>query len=273
MLKLLACLFMLIDHIGYYFYPFLPDWLASLMRLVGRLAFPMFAWGVALGYTRTRNPVVYFFRMAFFAAVSEALIRISHQAAGLYWPGTNVMVTFALAIAMISGFRLAVYAFFDVVGHLKPIAPDGHTGNQGDFGVRLNPRGISLNPYLGIPLGLLMMLAAAFAALALKPDYGLYGLLAVTGFFALREFSPDADRLKRSMQFFIVLNALFLIIRVFSEQMPLDWAILQTFSIAALPLCNRYEKGKKPGSLTKYVFYLFYPGHLVLFALIRAILG
>ena len=51
MLKLLACLFMLLDHIGYYFCR-RPAWTAVfVLRSIGRLAFPIFAWSVARGFT------------------------------------------------------------------------------------------------------------------------------------------------------------------------------------------------------------------------------
>ena len=272
MLKLLACLFMLIDHIGYYFYPLMPDWLSALMRLAGRLAFPMFAWGIALGYTRTRNPVVYFFRMAVFAFISEIVIRVSHQAAGISWSGTNVLVTFALSIVMISGYRLAMHSFFDVIGSLRPVSSGGDALSNSRYDVKLSLRGITLDPRAGLPAGLLMILMAAFASQILKPDYGLYGLLTITLFYMARDLFDETEHLKKSLQFFILLNAVFLIIRITGEAMPVDWAIVQTFSIVALPLCEQYQHGRKPGRLVKYFFYLFYPGHLALLALLSSYL-
>ena len=44
LIRLLACLFMLVDHAGKMLFPDIPE-----MRLIGRLAFPMFAYGVAVG--------------------------------------------------------------------------------------------------------------------------------------------------------------------------------------------------------------------------------
>ena len=49
-LKILACFFMLVDHIGYCLFPNV-----SLLRTVGRLAFPIFAFQIALGYKKTRS--------------------------------------------------------------------------------------------------------------------------------------------------------------------------------------------------------------------------
>lgn len=50
MLRLLAMLTMLIDHIGVIFFP--DD---IILRIVGRLAFPLFAWGIARGYRYTSS--------------------------------------------------------------------------------------------------------------------------------------------------------------------------------------------------------------------------
>ncbi|MGB9842063.1 MAG: TraX family protein [Candidatus Bathyarchaeales archaeon] len=50
LLKLIAIAAMAIDHIGDIFYP---DWL--MLHIIGRLAFPLFAYLVALGIESTKN--------------------------------------------------------------------------------------------------------------------------------------------------------------------------------------------------------------------------
>ena len=59
-LKCLAALFMLVDHIGMVFPTMLtelglPTWADGLPRLIGRLAFPIFAYFVAEGCRRTAS--------------------------------------------------------------------------------------------------------------------------------------------------------------------------------------------------------------------------
>ena len=49
-IKLLAVLFMFIDHIGVAFFPGVYE-----LRLLGRIAFPLFAWGMVTGAVYTRN--------------------------------------------------------------------------------------------------------------------------------------------------------------------------------------------------------------------------
>ncbi len=67
-LKLFAVLFMLIDHIAYYMInPELPVY--SIMRIVGRLAAPIFWFCFVKGYNRTRNKTKYKIRLICSAAI------------------------------------------------------------------------------------------------------------------------------------------------------------------------------------------------------------
>ena len=43
------------------------------MRLIGRLAFPMFAYGVAVGAVYTRNPIRYLSRIVLLMLISQPL--------------------------------------------------------------------------------------------------------------------------------------------------------------------------------------------------------
>ena len=62
-LKYLACLFMLIDHIGLLLFPQI-----VVLRDIGRLAFPLFAFMLANGYRHTSNYWHYLLRLSLFAA-------------------------------------------------------------------------------------------------------------------------------------------------------------------------------------------------------------
>ena len=73
-IKLIACITMLIDHVGFVFdeqlaaiHPSLP----LIFRIIGRLAFPLFAFGIAEGATRTSSPVKYLVRMFIFMLIAQ----------------------------------------------------------------------------------------------------------------------------------------------------------------------------------------------------------
>ncbi len=92
-LKIIAIIAMLIDHLGAVFFPELV-WL----RLIGRVAFPIFAFLIVEGYIHTRDLKKYITRLFIFALISEVpfdyaftgkLFEIGHQ---------NVMFTFVLGL-------------------------------------------------------------------------------------------------------------------------------------------------------------------------------
>lgn len=67
-LKLIAITTMIIDHVGWVLFPNL-----IILRLIGRLSFPIFAYGIARGYIYTTNVKKYFIRLTIFAVVSQPI--------------------------------------------------------------------------------------------------------------------------------------------------------------------------------------------------------
>ena len=88
-LKLIACLTMLVDHIGYLFVPGLK------LRAIGRLAFPIFCFLMAEGAHYTRNPKKYALRLAVSAVVSEFAFDFAFYG-GFTWRVQSVMITLLL---------------------------------------------------------------------------------------------------------------------------------------------------------------------------------
>lgn len=66
MIKIAAALLMLIDHVGMVFFK---EYL--ILRIIGRLAMPLFAYSVAAGFDRTRSFKRYLIRMGVFAVASQ----------------------------------------------------------------------------------------------------------------------------------------------------------------------------------------------------------
>ena len=65
-LKLIAVITMLIDHLGYIIFDKF-----SFMNYIGRLSFPIFAFLITEGYIHTSNLKKYFFRLLIFAILSQ----------------------------------------------------------------------------------------------------------------------------------------------------------------------------------------------------------
>ena len=66
MIQLAAMIFMVIDHVGIVFFP---DVL--ILRAVGRLCFPLYAYLLAMGFHHTRSAVAYGLRLLLLASLSQ----------------------------------------------------------------------------------------------------------------------------------------------------------------------------------------------------------
>lgn len=72
LIKLLAILFMIVDHVGVVFFPSL-----RILRYIGRLAFPLFAWGMVVGICKSRNLYRYALRLLLMGILSQPLYMLA----------------------------------------------------------------------------------------------------------------------------------------------------------------------------------------------------
>lgn len=99
-LKILACVTMLLDHIGAVFMPSIVNYnLYYALRIVGRLAFPIYCFLLAEGVAHTKNPVKYGLRL--FVGILLAEIPFDLALFGRFtWDHQSVMVTLFLGFGM-----------------------------------------------------------------------------------------------------------------------------------------------------------------------------
>ena len=97
-LRILACLFMLLDHIGYSLGGSHPLYLP--LRCIGRLAFPIFVFLVVNGFRHTSNRPRYALRLALFAVISQVPFAL-FCGQKTYFSNGNVFVT--LLICLLAG--------------------------------------------------------------------------------------------------------------------------------------------------------------------------
>ena len=93
-LKLIAIITMTIDHIGVVFgTPFY-----NLLRAVGRLSFPIFAFLLTEGYVHTKSFSKYFLRLLVLALISEVIYDYVFFGSFIYRGANNIFFTLALGL-------------------------------------------------------------------------------------------------------------------------------------------------------------------------------
>ena len=107
-LKIIACICMVIDHIGAVFYPmFLSVEAYTIMRAIGRVAMPIFAFLIAEGCRYTKDKKKYFLIIFLLGIVCDIAYYVAMQQLYLC-----ILTTFSLSI-------LIIYAFDGITKSLK----------------------------------------------------------------------------------------------------------------------------------------------------------
>ena len=221
LLKLLAMVSMVFDHVGDMFFPE-QTW----MRMIGRLAMPIFSFCIAEGYAHTRDKNKYMLRMGLFAIVSELPFDLAFSR-GLDWGHQNIMLSFLISI-------LALRSFDWLLGEANPETGKFQAGRAA--------------------LGVLAVLGMAGLALLLKADYTLFAVIAVFLFYVLRHRHPVL-RSAVGVGFLALTRTV-------------GYYCATGLSLIPLLLYN----GKKGRGL-KWLFYVFYPGHLLLIWLVKTLIA
>lgn len=94
-LKVIALAFMFADHSGKMLFGNMTE-----LRLLGRIAFPLYAWCLVVGFHYTRSVPKYLLRVALVGVVSQPLYNI---ALGHTWSQPNVLLTLVLALCALWG--------------------------------------------------------------------------------------------------------------------------------------------------------------------------
>ncbi|WP_166242240.1 TraX family protein [Paenibacillus turpanensis] len=94
MLQWIAIVTMLIDHIGYVWFPEEP-----LYRIIGRMAFPIYAFYVTVGMSRTRSLNQYMLRLGILALLSQLPYALLFGERSINVIGTFFVSVFALSRA------------------------------------------------------------------------------------------------------------------------------------------------------------------------------
>ncbi len=221
-LKLIACLSMLIDHIGYVFFPEV-----RLLRIIGRVAMPLFAFFIGEGCIHTRDRKKYFLRLFILALICQVVYItesiITGSGNGLY---LNILFTFSCSVALCSAFLR--------------MKKDNSLKNRIIF-IASVAAFFALDYLLGY--------ASSETKKSICLDYGIEGI--ILPLFAVM----FEDKRKKLIAFTLGLAFV-------AERLYGFGALFLAAMIPALLLCFYNGEGGKRNM--KYFFYLFYPLHLAM---------
>lgn len=227
-LHIFAFITMFIDHLGYnifYQYP--------IFRVIGRLAFPIFAFFIAEGLNKTKNIKKYVLRMFFLCIVSEIPYNFFLRGKVMLFQYNNVMWTYLISVLGIL-----------LINKYRSIDKSQARNNLMFF----------------VVTAICFVIGNIF-----NVDYDGFGCLIVFIFY----FIDSKEKYGKILQF--SLFALIVSIgftnfthNIFGLTIPIEY-----FALFSFPLIWKYngEQGLR-NKVTKIFFYGFYPVHLLILGLV-----
>ena len=229
LLKILAIIFMLLDHMWATIIPG-NQWMTN----VGRLAFPIFAFLIVEGFTHTSDLNKYIKRLFIFALISEIPFNLIYTGSWIFPFHQNVMFTLLLGLLCISE--------MDKVKNNKEIKS-------------------RIKSIFKLVLYLLISIIGFV-------DYGITGVLTIIVFYIFKDFKYVwlGQLISLIFLYIVFFKGQSIVINIFDFEYFLPLQSIGILSLIPIWLYNG-KKGKK-NKLIQYIFYCFYPVHMLAIYLI-----
>ena len=239
-LKLIAIVTMFIDHLGVMFFPEM-----NILRIIGRISFPIFAFMIASGYKHTSSKKHYVKRLAIFAVISYLPYVYFNTQLKPNFLYINVLFLFLFSIGALYIYDLAK--------------------EKNNFVLK-----IILGVYIFLPI--VYELAVPHSMFS----YSTYGVLMVLLFYV---FEKPLSVFLAYLALSVFQNTVLIPISYYSIIDDYQDLIIllfrgnpQQISIIALPFIQILSQFEFKSSINKYAAYIFYPLHMTIFIIIKMIL-
>ena len=197
------------------------------MRIIGRMAFPIYCFLIVEGFLHTRSVGKYALRLLAFAFISEIPFDMAIADTWLSWNYSNVFFTLFLGLVLIWG-----------ISYVEKFYEFWEEKQWDDF----------LGKGIAVIIGGLMLAATGgLAEMVLFTDYGFAGVAAILVIYLFRK--------SRILGY---ASAVFLLTILASD--------IEMFAFLMLYPISLYDGTR--GKHLKYIFYAFYPVHLLVLALV-----
>lgn len=218
-LKLLAAGAMFLDHLGAEVFPE-----QVILRVIGRLAFPIFSYYIYVGCLRTHNRWAYWKRVCLLGLFCMAVFYLFDDR--IYG---NTLITFSLSIGILCGMQKAKE---------KAESPPERLG-------------------IGTAVCLLGLVPVWGLTRIMEIDYGIWGVYVpvLAELFRLNGEGHTGTRFSSKIRPEDIGFTAGLV------GLACTFGGIQFFSLAAVPLLILFRDGEQNRKLPRYFFYYFYPLH------------
>ena len=237
-LKIIALITMFCDHFGDAFLGHF-----SIFNLIGRFAFPIFAFQISEGYIHTKNLKKYLYRLAVFTIIAQIPFYLFCQK---FFNTTTLSINVFLTLFI----GLTGIYFYDYT--IKFFKRKSESIQ--------NEKLLLFIPYLSKFIGIVIVILLASMAESLNTDYGFWGVIVVFMFYVFKD-----KKLLTTVAFFILCIIKYLLPFIQSG-FNILYILLALFTFLPIIFINAYNG--KQGPKIKYLLYIFYPLHLLALYLI-----
>lgn len=230
-LKLLAAGAMFLDHLGAEVFPE-----QVILRVIGRLAFPIFSYYIYVGCLRTHNRWAYWRRVCLLGVFCMAVFYLFDDR--IYG---NTLITFSLSIGILCGMQKA---------------KEKAVSSPARF-------------LAGAAVCILCLVPVRGLTQIMEIDYGIWGVYVpvLAELFRLNGERHTGTRFSSKIRPEDVGFTAGLV------GLACTFGGIQFFSLAAVPLLILFRNGKQTWRLPRYFFYYFYPLHFAVVYLIGMGIG
>ena len=231
-IKIIACILMAIDHIGYHLFPNI-----IILRIIGRLSMPLFAFFIAEGCHYTKNKLKHLLLIA----ISGLIFLFGVYIFAEFWY-FNIFLIFAISV-------LYIY----LMQHLKKVSLKGR---YKPLKIMLSLIIFSLVTYLGYII---------YEEIPFEYGFSVMMLPVLISLVDLKKYIKHP-----SVKYIDNLYTRLIIMAIAMIPTCSDRAIveIQAYSYLALIILLMYN-GKGGTKKLKYFFYLFYPVHIMIIYAIK----
>ena len=223
---------MLLDHVGIFLFPQIP-----ILRILGRISFPIFSFMVAEGCRYTHNKMRYFITIFGLGIIFQVFYVLFSKTLEL-----NVFITFSLSIILVYSLQFFQKTVYDGTFYKKCYSAF---------------------------IFLIVVVGVFFLNKVFKIHYSFAGCIlpvfASCFYSSTNKETPKIIKTMDSIPFRVVFFAVGLLFVV------LTYKGIQIYSLFSIPLLLLYS-GNRGKCKMKYFYYVFFPAHIVILQILAQIL-